>query len=54
MVAAGDGNIDVVKRFLDSGVSPNAQDSSGYSPLLVLWWMFILDMLLLRTGILTF
>ncbi|KAK8795962.1 hypothetical protein WA171_003928 [Blastocystis sp. BT1] len=33
MVAAGDGNIDAVKRFLDSGVSPNAQDSSGYSPL---------------------
>ena len=36
MVAAGDGDIDKVKQYLDAGVNPNEQDSNGYSALFVL------------------
>lgn len=35
MVAAGDGDIAKVTQYLDSGVSPNAQDSNGYSALYI-------------------
>ena len=31
MVAAGDGDIEKVRAFLDNGVDPNSQDKSGYS-----------------------
>ena len=33
MVAAGDGDIEKVKQFLDNGVDPNMQDTNGYSAL---------------------
>lgn len=36
MVAAGDGDIDKVRSFLDNGVSPNQQDNTGYSAMLTI------------------
>ncbi|GAA5911515.1 hypothetical protein JCM6882_000524 [Rhodosporidiobolus microsporus] len=32
-LAAGEGSLDAVKGFLDSGISPNALDDNSYSPL---------------------
>ncbi|OAO16954.1 ankyrin repeat protein [Blastocystis sp. ATCC 50177/Nand II] len=32
-IAAGDGDFEKVKAFLDQGVSPNTQDQAGYSPM---------------------
>lgn len=32
-VAVSNGDLDMVKQMLDDGVSPNAQDQHGYSPL---------------------
>ncbi|OQS07114.1 hypothetical protein THRCLA_20218 [Thraustotheca clavata] len=32
-VCASDGDVDAVKRYLDSGVSVDAQDENGYTPL---------------------
>jgi len=31
--AASDGDIDRVRELIESGMSPNAQDEAGYSPL---------------------
>lgn len=31
--SAGDGHLDVVKQFIADGVSVNAQDEQGYTPL---------------------
>ena len=63
MVAAGDGDIAKVTQYLDSGVSPNAQDSNGYSALYILphplhhrhaaasyGWLDILKLLISRGG----
>ena len=38
MVAAGDGDIEKVRAFLDNGVDPNQQDNTGYSALWVLMY----------------
>ncbi|GAA6000523.1 hypothetical protein JCM10207_008051 [Rhodosporidiobolus poonsookiae] len=32
-LAAGEGNLDAVKQFIDQGVSPNAKDDNAYTPL---------------------
>ncbi|KAK8825488.1 hypothetical protein WA538_003183, partial [Blastocystis sp. DL] len=53
MVAAGDGDIAKVTQYLDSGVSPNAQDSNGYSALHAAasyGWLDILKLLVSRGG----
>jgi ankyrin repeat protein len=31
--ASGDGHIDAVKQFVDSGISVDAKDDTGYTPL---------------------
>ena len=36
MVAAGDGDIEKVRAFLDQGVDPNSQDKTGYSAMFLL------------------
>ena len=33
IVAAGDGDVEKVKSYLDQGISPNTQDQNGYSPM---------------------
>ena len=35
IVAAGDGDVEKVKSYLDQGISPNTQDQNGYSPMQV-------------------
>ena len=63
MVAAGDGDIAKVTQYLDSGVSPNAQDSNGSSALYIgllpphhrhaaasYGWLDILKLLVSRGG----
>lgn len=42
MVAAGDGDIEKVKQFLDNGVDPNLQDGNGYSALYGSLYLFTL------------
>lgn len=37
MVAAGDGDIEKVRAFLDNGVDVNSQDKSGYSAMFLLF-----------------
>lgn len=32
-ISSSDGDLEAVKRYLNSGVSVNAQDENGYSPL---------------------